>query len=525
MALCLLVFLGWQKLYYEPRFAPKPGAAPPAASVVGTTTGAPDGGSAARTTAPSAASTPSRNVPLREETLAVKDGAATVTNDAGLVKGWKLSSYRLTLDPAAPPVELGGVTHQNAEVELAFDAPEFASLTRSRGTLAREGDAVTTVQEDGLARITRKLRADPALPYLVGELEVAFKDPARRPKFAFLSLRAQGLADERDAQDRALILHHGGSLTRHRLHDTIDLKSYPETTRYIGATSRYFVAAIVDTSARGASGLVQPLDASKLLARVSLVYPVESDRLVIPFRFYFGPKELDRLRATEPTLERAVDFGFFSMIGYPILKFMKWLYGYFGNYGIAIIVLTILIKLALFPLNYKSAVSMRKMAVIQPQLAKIREQHKGDPQTLNAELMRTMKTHGYNPAAGCLPVLLQMPVFFALYQVLYSAIELYQAPFGLWIHDLAAQDPFFVTPVLLTATMYLQQKITPMTTMDPAQQKMMQAMPIVFGGFMLFVPSGLTLYMLVNSLTSIAQQFYMNKKLGGFPSQPAPKPA
>jgi len=152
------------------------------------------------------------------------------------------------------------------------------------------------------------------------------------------------------------------------------------------------------------------------------------------------------------------------------------------------------------------------MARLQPQLQKIREKYKDDKEALNREMMALMKTHGYNPMAGCLPMVIQMPIFFALYRVLYSSIDLYHAPFALYIHDLSARDPFYAMPILLSLTMFVQQKLTPNTAADPTQQKMMQFMPLMFGAFMLSLPSGLTLYMLTNAIASIIQQLILNKK-------------
>jgi YidC/Oxa1 family membrane protein insertase len=165
---------------------------------------------------------------------------------------------------------------------------------------------------------------------------------------------------------------------------------------------------------------------------------------------------------------------------------------------------------------------MKEMARLQPQLQKIREKYKDDREALNREMMILMRSHGYNPMAGCLPILIQMPIFFALYRVLYSSIDLYHAPFALWIHDLSAPDSIYVTPVLLSITMFIQQKLTPNTATDPMQAKMLQIMPLIFGAFMLTLPSGLTLYMLVNAIASIVQQVILNKKLDIRHPQPVP---
>jgi YidC/Oxa1 family membrane protein insertase len=241
--------------------------------------------------------------------------------------------------------------------------------------------------------------------------------------------------------------------------------------------------------------------------------------LSVPMRVYFGPKELNILRQVEPTLDHTVDFGWFTVFAYPLLKLLKWLYQFVQNYGVAIILLTLLLKIVTYPLTYKSMKSMKNMAKLQPQLQKIREKHKDDKEALNREMLGLMKNHGYNPMAGCLPMLIQMPIFFALYRVLYSSIELYHAPFALWIHDLSTRDPYYVTPVLLSLTMFIQQKLTPNTATDPAQAKMMQLMPLIFGAFMLTLPSGLTIYMLVNAIASILQQMILNKKLDAKPAR------
>ena len=157
--------------------------------------------------------------------------------------------------------------------------------------------------------------------------------------------------------------------------------------------------------------------------------------------------------------------------------------------------------------------SMKDMQRIQPQLTKLREKYADDKEALNREMLQLMRANGYNPLSGCLPVLVQMPIFIALYNVLYNSIELYGQPFFGWIADLSQKDPYFVTPVLLALVMFIQQKMTPNTATDPAQQKMMTFMPVIFGAMMLWLPAGLTLYMLVNSVVSIAQQVLINKTI------------
>ena len=231
-------------------------------------------------------------------------------------------------------------------------------------------------------------------------------------------------------------------------------------------------------------------------------------------KVFFGAKELALLHEVEPTLDHTVDFGWFTVFAYPLLKIMKWFYQFFQNYGVAIILLTVLVKILTYPLTYKSMKSMKEMAKLQPRIKAIQEKYKNDRESLNREMLNLMRSHGYNPMAGCWPILVQMPVFFALYRVLYSSVELYQAPFAFWIHDLSIKDPYYVMPVLVSLTWYVQQKLSPQTITDPVQQKVMQFMPIIFGLFMITLPAGLGLYFFVNAALSIVQQLILNKKLG-----------
>ena len=202
----------------------------------------------------------------------------------------------------------------------------------------------------------------------------------------------------------------------------------------------------------------------------------------------------------------SVDFGFFAVLAVPILRGLQFIHKFIPNYGIAIILLTIFLRLITFPLQYKSFKSMKKMQTIQPELAKIKEKYKDEPQKMQKETMDLFKKAGANPLSGCLPLLLQMPFFFAIYRVLYSAVELVGAPFYGWIHDLSIHDPFYVLPVLMGLAMLAQQKLTPQTTVDPTQQKIMMFMPVIFAFIMKSLPAGLVLYIFVSTVVGVAQQ-------------------
>jgi YidC/Oxa1 family membrane protein insertase len=236
-------------------------------------------------------------------------------------------------------------------------------------------------------------------------------------------------------------------------------------------------------------------------------------------RFFIGPKQVDILRSVDTELVRAINYGMFDFMVVPLLSSLKWLHQYFGNYGIAIIVLTILINLAMFPLRHKSVVAMRKGQEVQPQIKAIQERYAHlkmtDPgrQKMQTEIMAVYREKGFNPAAGCVPMLLTMPVLLAFYSLLSMSIELRGQPLGGWIKDLSGPDPLYVIPSLMGVTMFWQQKITP-TTADPAQQRVMMMMPVMFTGMMLFSPSGVVLYWFVSNLWAIGQQYFTNWLIG-----------
>ncbi|MEZ4846120.1 MAG: membrane protein insertase YidC [Bdellovibrionota bacterium] len=230
-------------------------------------------------------------------------------------------------------------------------------------------------------------------------------------------------------------------------------------------------------------------------------------------KFYTGPKQMELLATVTPTLDRSIDLG--SWIGglaRMIHKLLGWIYGFIPNYGWAIIILTVLVRLAVFPLAQMQARSMKRMTLHKPAMDALKEKYGKDREAYSRELMSYMRTNKINPASGCLPLLIQFPVFIALYRVLYNSIELRHAPFGLWIHDLSAHDPFFVLPVLVGVTFYLQTKLNPTPMADPAQQTMMKIMPVMFSVFMIFLPSGLNLYIFVSTLWGIVQQYMVQKQ-------------
>jgi YidC/Oxa1 family membrane protein insertase len=225
-------------------------------------------------------------------------------------------------------------------------------------------------------------------------------------------------------------------------------------------------------------------------------------------QFYAGPKDQLILEEIAPNLNLTVDYGFLWWLAVPLFYLLDWLHTFAGNWGVAIILLTVLVKLVLYPLSAASYRSMANMRRVGPQMKKLQERYSDDRQKLSQEMMALYKKEKVNPLGGCLPMLLPMPIFIALYWVLFESVELRQAPFFLWIDDLAAMDPFFILPLLMGASMYVQQLLSPAVG-DPMQMKMMKMMPIMFTVLFLFFPAGLVLYWLVNNILGVAQQWWV----------------
>ena len=228
--------------------------------------------------------------------------------------------------------------------------------------------------------------------------------------------------------------------------------------------------------------------------------------------FYIGPKDQYKLKALSEGLNLTVDYGFLWWLAQPLFWLLTNVHKFAGNWGIAIILLTVIVKVALYPLSAASFKSMAKLRKLQPEMARLKERHGDDRQKFSQETMALYKKEGANPLGGCLPMLLQMPVFLALYWTLMESVELRQAPFFLWIDDLSAMDPYFVLPILMGISMFLTQMLQPAPP-DPTQAKIMKLMPVIFTVFFLWFPSGLVLYWLINNLLSILQQLYVTRQI------------
>ncbi|MBI2839605.1 MAG: membrane protein insertase YidC [Acidobacteria bacterium] len=288
-----------------------------------------------------------------------------------------------------------------------------------------------------------------------------------------------------------------------------DKASEVGSVEWLGVENNYFVMLARFASPVKAASTAPYEELHKIKAALIREIPPR------PFMVYLGPKDYTLLRQLGSGLDRIVDYGYFGIVAKPMLRGLQYLYRYVHNYGLAIILLTVFIKIILFPLTYTSTVSMLKMQQVQPEMTAIRERYAKkksieDRQKMNAEVMKLYKDRGINPMGGCFPMLLQLPVLIAFYNLLSVSIEMRNAPFVLWIQDLSASDPYYVTPVLMGVTQLILQRMSPPPA-DPIQAKMMMVMPVFFTFLFLNIQSGLVLYWTVNNVLSILQQYLMGR--------------
>lgn len=289
-------------------------------------------------------------------------------------------------------------------------------------------------------------------------------------------------------------------------------KKYDKGVTWAAINDKYFLSALLSVNNSIASVELKKGAAGYLESDISTpAFSVAPGQAVtVAHKLFIGPKEIDILKAQGSSLEQSLDLGWFSALAKPMLYSLKFFYRYVGNYGIAIIIITVILKIIFFPLTHKSYKSMKEMGKLQPKMAALKEKYKNDKDAMNRAVMELYRDHKVNPLGGCLPMVVQIPVFFALYKALMFSIELRHAPFMFWITDLSDKDPYYVTPVIMGITMFIQQKMTP-SNMDEMQQKIMLGLPVIFTFMFLSFPSGLVLYWLINNILTIGQQAYINK--------------
>ncbi|NPB09618.1 MAG: membrane protein insertase YidC [Thermodesulfobacteria bacterium] len=459
---------------------------------------------------------------------------ALFTEAGARFKSFTLSKYRQTIDPDSPPVELVSSPKLGLPIEIyPTRAPGLAisPYRADKDSLKLDNGTQGELFFEPLVREPLTIEKDFDFTdglYLMG-LKVRVKNPGESQITDRLLFR---LVSEPVAKlDRRYIFRgpaycHEGNYEEVKLKKPGSFAEYTGELDWVGYGDPYFLVAMIPPKGEAWRATFRRLNEKAeeviLWSPEFVLAPGETQELEL--KLYFGPKDLEILKSTGYNLAKAVNFGFFDPIAKPLLYCLRFFYKYVHNYGVAIILLTALIRIIFWPLNHLSYKSMQKMRELQPIIMKLKEKYGDDKAKLNEELMRLYKTYKVNPFMGCLPMIIQIPVFFALYKVLLMAIELRHAPFFGWIKDLSAPDrlpigihiPYLdgipVLTILMGISMYIQQKLSP-TSLDPTQEKMMLLMPVVFTILFINFPSGLVLYWLTNNVLSIIQQLITNKML------------
>ncbi|MBW2110961.1 MAG: membrane protein insertase YidC [Deltaproteobacteria bacterium] len=544
--LSFVVLVGWSLF-----FAPKPEQTPPRKEPSTAQTPAPPSPEVRKTPAPAEPAQSPATGQTREEAVPKPEEReieintplyrAVFSNVGPTIKSFKLKKYRQTTDPDSPPVDLVTIKKNMGDFLLfSFDnhsVPknagrvfqvdrEFINLGEdsSPQTLvfrATTGEGVTT---------TQTFRFYPDQYRIDLDVEVA-NGSANPVEGAFKAeLRAMPPKDKGGYYAYvgfALLLDN--ELKEVEVEDPSEEQSLRGKMGWVSYEDNYFISAVVPDVPSNAVFTGRHLTSGVLEGAYFLPPASVGPQGVkaAKYELYLGPRDLGILKGFGKGLDQAINFGWTDIIAKPLLYILRFFDKYIHNYGVSIILLTILVKALFWPLTHKSYKSMKEMQKLQPRMAKLREKYKGDKQKLNQEMMALYKTYKVNPMGGCLPMIIQIPVFFALFRVLGGCIELRHAPFALWINDLSAPDrlfnfhfqiPFMSPPygipvltLLMGASMFLQQKMTP-TPGDPTQAKIMMFLPVIFTFMFINFPSGLVLYWLVNNILSIAQQYRIHKK-------------
>jgi len=452
----------------------------------------------------------------------------------GTVKKYLLKQYLTTLSDDASPVNLIDVSPPHLPLGLQMESQPPVDLSSQFFEPDKEGLKLTQTGEEAQLKftcnmpngikITREYTFHQGSYWI--DLSVYLSGAGTIPGSLCLYNKPGENTNRFTFTGTA---YYGNDSLREVKLDDGEKHTYTGSVDWIGYGDNYFITALIPIISegpwniliekKGADGLTE----SRLTALKPSPKSAGQGVEVLNLGVYFGPKDIDRLNALGHNLSKAINFGWFDPIAKPLLYFLKFLYRYIHNYGLAIIIVTILIKVAFWPLAQKSAKSMKTMQKLQPKMAKLKEKYGKDKEKMNKELMQLYKTYKVNPMGGCLPMLLQIPVFFALYKVLLQSIELRHAPFMLWINDLSAPDRLMIPGVsipylggipvltlLMGVSMFLQQKLSP-SSLDPTQARMMQFLPVIFTCMFINFPSGLVLYWLINNVLTIAQQHYVNK--------------
>ncbi|MCC7042386.1 MAG: membrane protein insertase YidC [Acidobacteria bacterium] len=523
---------------YQAMFPPvRPVPAGPDGSAV-TTEGAAAGAATAPAVPAPVAATPQPAALVADvaarEIVVETDAVRAVFNTAGAtLQSWQLKGYLengtpLELLPADVPADLPRpftMSTADAALSRTLATALYRPSAEQLNLGSEPGQLTFEYRDESGLNVRKTFYFQPeGKPYLLRVEAAVDQGGASRPVTVSSGVGiGPGLAEGGFYHVQVRAVHHlAGDVEHISADDRGSQSKFEGDLLFAGIDDQYFLFAVMPGSERVSvqyRAVPMPAPTPEGQARALMAFDVAAaGPFALPY--YLGPKEFDTLRAVDTRLElvRAIDFGFFAPIVVPLLIALKWVHGFVGNWGWAIIVLTILINVIIFPLRHRSMVSMKKMQALQPEVKAIQERYAKykvtDPerQKMNQEMMALYKQKGVNPVAGCIPMLLTMPVLFAFYSMLSASIELRGAPFVGWITDLSRHDPWYVTPVLMGLSMLWQQKMMP-TTADPIQQKVFLLMPVIFTFSFLWAPSGLVLYWFASNLLAIGQQYLTNRMI------------
>jgi YidC/Oxa1 family membrane protein insertase len=520
----IILVIGAYNLFIIPKFAPPPPPVEQAASPAAVTTAAAP--SALQPTALAVAASPAQ--PATGAVAAVEAAppesiaidrplwSAAFTNVGGGLTSWGLKSYTYAqgqTDAAGgaiggAPLEIVRPGSAAPPLSFTFVDPATQAAFAAPMAVTKTADGFTLKGSDGLGlRLTRTYRFSPE-KYLT-EMLISIENTGEIPRpasweMAFGPGLDRNLPEKEKAADEGVKVLASGGLDSVKIKKVGERKDLgPVSWAAIG--NRYFLAALLPMEGSLSAFARRTSTAGEEIGLRSEVASL-GPRQVLTYRIavYLGPKDRKLLTSIGKGLERGVDYGWFWWLALPFLGILQFCYKFLRSYGLAIVALTLLVKAALFPISFKMFRSMKKMQELQPKLASLKSKFKGDNQGLQQATMAVYKEHKVNPMAGCLPMFVQIPVFFALYKVLYNAIELRGAGF-LYIPDLSLKDPYYITPILMGVTMLIQQRMTP-SVGDPMQAKMMMFMPVIMTAMFINFSSGLVLYFLFSNLMSIGEQ-------------------
>ena len=545
IALSLLIFIVWDLYFVDKKQdnTVQQGAVEEAAPQPETRPGGPvtaEPGPAQEFAAPAIEETVITNKPDRIIEVHTPLYTVKISENRAVFKSFLLNAYRETVEPDAPKLEMVDQALSEGTIGLNFESALTMDLNRTAFISDFKQNQITVSDQpvhmnfkhrDASGFVIEKRFTFHPDSYLI-DMDIVVLNHTNQniSDKLVLSLLKESPKEKMRYGFQGPSALIDNSLENIKIKKLEDQNTFPGQIDWIAYQDRYFISCIIPKNPGDA---VFKIATDQNGEKITTQFIQDTgtintaDPKIFQYALYLGPKSISILKSIGRKLDKAVNFGWFDFIARPCLWLMNMLYSVIPNYGIAIIILTILTKILLWPLGSKSYKSMNEMKKIQPLMAEIREKYKDDKQRMNQEVMGLYRTYKINPLGGCLPMVVQIPVFFALYRMLYEAIELRHAPFFGWINDLSAPDrlfsfdftiPFMQAPygipvltLVMGGTMFLQQKMSPPMG-DPAQAKMMMLMPIIFTFIFVNFSSGLVLYWLVNNLLSISQQYYIQKK-------------